>query len=105
MLTEVAAKALLAALRRAAPARGAGGERGRGGRGRRSGSAAPVALKVQSPDILHKTEAGAVLLGLGGEAAVREGYRAVLARAKAAHPERRGSTACWCRRWRGAGRR
>ncbi len=38
----------------------------------------PVALKVQSPDILHKTEAGAVMLGLSGEAAVREGYRAVL---------------------------
>ncbi len=46
----------------------------------------PIALKVQSPNIVHKTEAGAVLLGLTGDAAVREGYRAVLARAKAAHP-------------------
>ncbi|MGC2414611.1 MAG: acetate--CoA ligase family protein, partial [Stellaceae bacterium] len=46
----------------------------------------PVALKVQSPDILHKTEAGAVMLNLRGEAAVREGYGAVLARARAAHP-------------------
>ncbi|MGH7093967.1 MAG: acetate--CoA ligase family protein [Stellaceae bacterium] len=46
----------------------------------------PVALKIQSPDILHKTEAGAVLLNLAGEAAVREGYRTVLARATAAHP-------------------
>jgi len=45
-----------------------------------------VALKVQSPDILHKTEAGAVMLNLAGEAAVRDGYRAVLARAEAAHP-------------------
>jgi acyl-CoA synthetase (NDP forming) len=45
-----------------------------------------VALKVQSPDILHKTEAGAVVLGLTGEAAVREGYRLVLGRARAAHP-------------------
>ena len=45
-----------------------------------------VALKVQSPDILHKTEAGAVMLGVSGEAAVREGYRVVLARARAAHP-------------------
>jgi len=45
-----------------------------------------VALKVQSPDILHKTEAGAVMLGLNGEAAVRDGYRTVLARARAAHP-------------------
>src|SRR5437764_788810 len=49
----------------------------------RIGSA--VALKAQSPDILHKTEAGAVMLGLSGDA-VREGYRIVLARAKAAYP-------------------
>jgi acyl-CoA synthetase (NDP forming) len=48
--------------------------------------AGPVALKVQSPDILHKTEAGAVLLGLSGDAAVREGHRTVMARAAAAHP-------------------
>ncbi|HWB48857.1 MAG TPA: acetate--CoA ligase family protein [Stellaceae bacterium] len=46
----------------------------------------PVALKVQSPDIAHKTEAGAVLLGLGDAAAVRRGYREVLARARAAQP-------------------
>jgi acyl-CoA synthetase (NDP forming) len=45
-----------------------------------------IALKVQSPDILHKTEAGAVMLGLSGEAAVRDGYRTVLARARAAYP-------------------
>jgi acetate---CoA ligase (ADP-forming) len=45
-----------------------------------------VALKVQSPDILHKTEAGAVMLGVSGAAAVREGYRTVLARATDAHP-------------------
>jgi succinyl-CoA synthetase beta subunit len=49
----------------------------------RIGSA--VALKAQSPDILHKTEAGAVMLGLSGDA-VREGYCTVLARAKAAYP-------------------
>ena len=46
----------------------------------------PVALKVQSPDITHKTEAGAVALGVAGEAAVREAYRQVLAGAKSAHP-------------------
>jgi acyl-CoA synthetase (NDP forming) len=45
-----------------------------------------VALKVQSPDILHKTEARAVMLGLSGDAAVRDGYRNVLARAQAAYP-------------------
>jgi acyl-CoA synthetase (NDP forming) len=45
-----------------------------------------VALKVQSPDITHKTEAGAVALGIAGDAAVREAYRKVLANARAAHP-------------------
>jgi acyl-CoA synthetase (NDP forming) len=48
-----------------------------------------VALKVQSPDILHKTEAGAVALGLAGEVAVRDGYRTVLARVQAAKPDAR----------------
>ncbi len=46
----------------------------------------PVALKVQSPDITHKTEAGAVALGVAGESAVREAYKRVQASAKAAHP-------------------
>ncbi|HEX3536009.1 MAG TPA: acetate--CoA ligase family protein, partial [Stellaceae bacterium] len=45
----------------------------------------PIALKVQSPDILHKTEAGAVALGVSGDAAVRAAYRTVMARAQAAH--------------------
>jgi acyl-CoA synthetase (NDP forming) len=47
----------------------------------------PVALKVQSPDILHKTEAGAVILGVAGDAAVRDGYQQVLASAQAARPD------------------
>ncbi len=45
-----------------------------------------VALKVQSPDITHKTEAGAVALRIEGEASVREAYARVLANARAAHP-------------------
>ncbi len=45
-----------------------------------------VALKVQSPDITHKTEAGAVALGIEGDAAVREAYRKIIANATAAHP-------------------
>ncbi|MBV8334788.1 MAG: acetate--CoA ligase family protein, partial [Alphaproteobacteria bacterium] len=49
----------------------------------------PVALKVQSPDITHKTEAGAVALGVAGEAAVREAYERVLANARATHPDAR----------------
>ena len=46
----------------------------------------PVALKVQSPDITHKTEAGAVVLGLDSDAAVRAAYRQVMAAAKGAAP-------------------
>lgn len=42
----------------------------------------PVALKVQSADIPHKTEAGAVLLNLEGADTVRAGYDRVLAAAK-----------------------
>ena len=47
----------------------------------------PVALKVQSPDITHKTEAGAVALRVEGEAAVRAAYARVLKNAGAAHPD------------------
>jgi acyl-CoA synthetase (NDP forming) len=47
----------------------------------------PVALKVQSPDITHKTEAGAVALGLVGDTAVRDSYQRVLASAGKAHPD------------------
>jgi acetyl coenzyme A synthetase (ADP forming)-like protein len=42
----------------------------------------PVVLKIVSPDILHKTEAGGVLTGIGNAAAVREGYNLILAAAK-----------------------
>jgi acyl-CoA synthetase (NDP forming) len=35
----------------------------------------PVALKAQVPGLTHKTDAGAVLLGLATEAGVRSGYR------------------------------
>src|SRR3984893_3923509 len=47
----------------------------------------PVALKVQSPDITHKTEAGGIALGIVGETAVREAYERVLGSAKRAYPE------------------
>ncbi|OIQ91682.1 CoA binding domain protein [mine drainage metagenome] len=42
---------------------------------RRFGGA--VALKIESPDITHKTEAGGVRLNLNDEAAVRQCYRAI----------------------------
>ncbi len=40
-----------------------------------------VALKVESPDLPHKTEAGVIRLGLAGAQAVREAYAAVMANA------------------------
>jgi acetyl coenzyme A synthetase (ADP forming)-like protein len=41
----------------------------------------PVALKIVSPDIVHKTEAGGVLLGLENAREIRQGYRTVTANA------------------------
>ncbi len=85
VLTEVQAKALLAAYGvQRVPEFLATGEDDSSEAAMRIGG--PVALKVQSPDIVHKTEAGAVMLNLATAAAVREGYRTVLERASAAHP-------------------
>ena len=50
---------------------------------------APVALKVQSPDILHKTEAGAVALDLVSAPDVRAAYESVLANARRSVPQAR----------------
>jgi acyl-CoA synthetase (NDP forming) len=40
----------------------------------------PVALKAEVPGLVHKTEAGAVLLGLDGPGAVRAGFTALAGR-------------------------
>lgn len=42
----------------------------------------PVVLKIVSPDILHKTEAGGVLVGLDSAQKVEEGYRTILDNAR-----------------------
>src|SRR5690606_15079079 len=48
----------------------------------------PIVLKIVSPAIPHKTEAGGVVLNLADAAAVRAGYAAVMVSAKAhARPE------------------
>ncbi len=47
----------------------------------------PVAIKVQSPDIPHKTEAGAVRLAIGSERALGAAYDEVLANARAYKPD------------------
>ncbi|WP_217362830.1 acetate--CoA ligase family protein [Roseicella sp. DB1501] len=46
----------------------------------------PVALKVESPDIPHKTEAGVIRLGLADADSVRAAHAAVLANAARAAP-------------------
>lgn len=47
----------------------------------------PVALKIESADILHKTEAGAVCLHVSGDDAVREAFNRVIAAAQSYKPE------------------
>ncbi|MCE7877245.1 MAG: CoA-binding protein, partial [Betaproteobacteria bacterium PRO3] len=42
----------------------------------------PVVLKIVSPQILHKTEAGGVLVGVKNAADVRKGFGAIMASAK-----------------------
>jgi acetyltransferase len=48
---------------------------------------APVALKIDSPDIAHKTEAGAIRLGVSGDDAIRSAFDDVLAAARRYAPE------------------
>src|SRR3954468_7516819 len=47
-----------------------------------SGMGFPVVLKIVSPDILHKTEAGGVLVGLKSADEVAKGYDTIIANAK-----------------------
>ncbi len=54
---------------------------------RASGGA--VALKIESPDITHKTEIGGVLLKLNDEAAVRSGFQSLMQGAARALPQAR----------------
>jgi len=46
-----------------------------------------VVMKIASPDILHKTEIGGVLLKLNSEEEVAEGFDTLIKRAKAAKPD------------------
>ena len=49
----------------------------------------PVVMKILSPDILHKSEIGGVLLDVADADGVRSGYAMLLQRAKAAAPAAR----------------
>ena len=52
----------------------------------------PVALKISSPAVTHKTDVGGVRLNREDEASVRQAFSDVTA-------ERAGTRACWCSRW------
>jgi acyl-CoA synthetase (NDP forming) len=49
----------------------------------------PLAVKVESPDIVHKSEAGAVALGVRSNVELRAAYEGVLANARAYAPQAR----------------
>ena len=47
----------------------------------------PVVIKVESPDILHKTEAGVVRIGISDDAELRQAYDHVLRNARERRPD------------------
>jgi acetyl coenzyme A synthetase (ADP forming)-like protein len=47
----------------------------------------PVVLKVVSPDVLHKSDVGGVILSIGRDDEVEAGYRSILARVKSYLPD------------------
>ncbi|MFE0102482.1 acetate--CoA ligase family protein [Streptomyces sp. NPDC059009] len=49
----------------------------------------PVVMKIVSPDILHKTDAGGVVVGVEGAAKVREAFHEIVDNARAYAPEAR----------------
>lgn len=49
----------------------------------------PVVMKIESPDIAHKTEAGGVRLGIASEQAARDAFDAIMASATAYAPNAR----------------
>ncbi|MCI0454663.1 MAG: bifunctional acetate--CoA ligase family protein/GNAT family N-acetyltransferase [Candidatus Dadabacteria bacterium] len=49
----------------------------------------PVALKIHSPDIIHKTEAGGVILDLNSEEEVESAYKKIIENARNYNPDAR----------------
>ncbi|NYT05859.1 MAG: CoA-binding protein [Methanomicrobiales archaeon] len=47
----------------------------------------PVVIKVVSPDIVHKSDAGGVVTGIGNETELRQAYAAMMGRLSAAAPD------------------
>jgi acyl-CoA synthetase (NDP forming) len=57
----------------------------------------PIVLKVVSPDVVHKTEAGGVVVGLKDEEALREGFDQLLESVHAKCPDARIDGVLVCR--------
>ena len=57
----------------------------------------PVALKVVSEEILHKTDAGGVMLGIASDSALKTSYEQLVANIKKAAPNL-SKIRCWFRR-------
>ena len=47
----------------------------------------PIVMKIESPDLPHKTEAGGVLLGVADDEAVRAGFATIMANARHYKPD------------------
>jgi acyl-CoA synthetase (NDP forming) len=88
VLSEIEAKELLKAWGLAVP-HGALARTAAEARSLASGIGRPVALKVSSPDLLHKTEAGIIRLGLKSPEEVESAFDEVLRNAKKWNPEAR----------------
>ena len=85
MIYEHDAKALLSAHGIAVPAGGLAAGPGEAAR-IASALGGPVAMKVQSGDLPHKTESGGIALGVEGETAVREAFGRIMESARAHVP-------------------
>ncbi|MCD4677768.1 MAG: acetate--CoA ligase family protein [Desulfobacula sp.] len=42
----------------------------------------PVVMKIVSPDVLHKSDVGGVIVGVDSAKAIREGYKTIVANVK-----------------------
>ncbi len=49
----------------------------------------PVVMKIASQDILHKSDAGGILLNLADKAAIRDGYTNIMQKIGSSHPQAR----------------
>ena len=84
-LSEIEAKSLLKAWGLTVP-RGGVARTATEARSLASSIGGPVALKVSSPDLLHKTEAGVIRLGLKSPEEVENAFDEILAKAKKWNP-------------------